>query len=325
MTPILNAFEITQEHKFFQKYYGDTIYVGGTGPGNFSRIQDAIDNASEGDIIFVFQGIYYEVVTVNKPLWIQGEGRESTTIDAKKKGYTVNLSADEIFFSGFTIQNGSYSSNIVNEANMFISSNNNTITGNIFRFSESGIMMMNSKYGNVISENIMSNNAIGLWFSGSKNIVKRNMIVNNSDMGINIFGLENEIQGNIILNNKGTGIYLLDSSKNNITDNEISNNSIGMILTWYRENSQNKDNLILRNNFRNNTKSNAVFLEHRGLTGKNIWRNNYWGKTRIFPKPIIGLKQTRFYYPTPFGALWVFIPWCRFDWYPARQPYNITI
>ncbi len=37
------------------------LYVGGTGPNNYTRIQDAIDNASDGDTIFVYSGIYYEM------------------------------------------------------------------------------------------------------------------------------------------------------------------------------------------------------------------------------------------------------------------------
>jgi parallel beta-helix repeat protein len=326
LAPSLSAFQVENlsNKMLIQNYNGKTLYVGGNGPENYSKIQEAIDNASEGDNIIVFHGIYYEVVSISKQLCIKGEGKEITIIDAQKKGYSVNISANGVNISGFTIQNGSYSSSIVNEANLFIFSCDNIITENIFKYSESGIMMHNTN-GNIISENIMSNNDIGLWLIGSKNIVTRNLITNNSDMGIDTFGSENVISGNIIINNKGTGLYFVDSSNNNITDNEISNNSIGIILTWNRENDENRDNVILQNNLRNNTNSNAGFAEHKGLNGKNIWKNNYWGKPRIFPKPIFGLKQTRFYYPTPFGTLWFFIPWFRFDWCPARQPYNISI
>jgi len=28
---------------------GNTLYVGGSGPGNYTKIQDAIDNASDGE------------------------------------------------------------------------------------------------------------------------------------------------------------------------------------------------------------------------------------------------------------------------------------
>lgn len=39
---------------------GNTLYVGGYGPDNYTKIQDAIDNASDGDTIFVYNGIYYK-------------------------------------------------------------------------------------------------------------------------------------------------------------------------------------------------------------------------------------------------------------------------
>jgi hypothetical protein len=37
---------------------GSWLYVGGSGPGNYTRIQDAVDNASDGDTVFVFDGTY---------------------------------------------------------------------------------------------------------------------------------------------------------------------------------------------------------------------------------------------------------------------------
>ncbi|MBN1861345.1 MAG: hypothetical protein JW840_07795, partial [Candidatus Thermoplasmatota archaeon] len=137
---IASQFEKHSDNTIIQRHQGNTLYVGGSGPGNYSKIQNAINNASEGDIIYVFQGTYYEVLSVSKQLCIKGEKKESTIIDAQKKGYTINISADGVNITGFTIQNGSYSSNLINEANLFIFSYNNIISGNIFRYSESGIM-----------------------------------------------------------------------------------------------------------------------------------------------------------------------------------------
>ena len=45
---------------------GNILYVGGNGPNNYTKIQDAIDDASNGDTIFVYNGTYYENVIINK-------------------------------------------------------------------------------------------------------------------------------------------------------------------------------------------------------------------------------------------------------------------
>jgi hypothetical protein len=44
------------------------LYVGGTGEGNYSRIQDAIDDAVDGDTVFVYDDSspYYEHIRINK-------------------------------------------------------------------------------------------------------------------------------------------------------------------------------------------------------------------------------------------------------------------
>jgi hypothetical protein len=40
--------------KPLQTSRGNWLYVGGSGPGNYMKIQDAVDNASNGDTVFVF-------------------------------------------------------------------------------------------------------------------------------------------------------------------------------------------------------------------------------------------------------------------------------
>ena len=37
---------------------GQILYVGGTGSGNYSCINDAINNTSNGDTVFVYNGTY---------------------------------------------------------------------------------------------------------------------------------------------------------------------------------------------------------------------------------------------------------------------------
>jgi len=61
---------------------GNTLYVGGTGPGNYTKIQDAVDNASAKDIVYVFNGTYNERVKIYNSLKLIGEDRNNTIIDA---------------------------------------------------------------------------------------------------------------------------------------------------------------------------------------------------------------------------------------------------
>jgi hypothetical protein len=90
---------------------GNTLYVGGAGPGNYTKIQNAIDNASDGDTIIVYAGIYYEnQITVNKALRIQGAGLATTIIDGSdailtSDGLVRIIANGDVTFQGFTIRN----------------------------------------------------------------------------------------------------------------------------------------------------------------------------------------------------------------------------
>ncbi|HID25329.1 MAG TPA: hypothetical protein EYP23_02545, partial [Thermoplasmata archaeon] len=90
---------------------GKTLYVGGTGPNNYTKIQDAIDNASSGDTVFVYDDSspYHENLFVNKTISLVGEDKNTTIIDGKKQGDVVYVSADSVNITGFTIRNSSIS------------------------------------------------------------------------------------------------------------------------------------------------------------------------------------------------------------------------
>ena len=52
----------TAEKSSPASFDGNTLYVGGLGPGNYTTIQAAIDDASDGDTVFVYDDSspYYE-------------------------------------------------------------------------------------------------------------------------------------------------------------------------------------------------------------------------------------------------------------------------
>ena len=107
---------------------GNISYVGGSGYGNYSKIQYAIDNASDGDTVFVYDDSspYEESIVVDKSINLIGEDRNTTFINGSTWGKgIVYINADWTNFSGFTIQNiYDY------ETGIYLNSNYSTITGN---------------------------------------------------------------------------------------------------------------------------------------------------------------------------------------------------
>jgi len=142
--------------------FGDTLYVGGSGPGNYSTIQGAIDDSSDGDMVFVYDDSspYYENVVVDKSIKLIGENKNTTIIDGNEINYTVGLFANEIYVQEFTIR---HSEEIEEEFMdiLYVCSNDNTISNIIFICKpfrrETAVMLMNSSR-NKISQNIIKNN-----------------------------------------------------------------------------------------------------------------------------------------------------------------------
>jgi Bacterial Ig domain len=90
---------------------GNTLYVGGAEPGNYTKIQAAIDNASDGDTIIVYAKTYYEnQIIINKAISIQGAGLTTTIIDGSdailtSDGLVRIIANGDVTFQGFTIRN----------------------------------------------------------------------------------------------------------------------------------------------------------------------------------------------------------------------------
>jgi parallel beta-helix repeat protein len=86
---------------------GTTLYVGGSGPGNYTNIQDAIDDASNGDTVFVYNGIYYENVVVDRSINLIGEDKNTTIIDGCGAEDVMWIYSSSVMVSEFTIENSS--------------------------------------------------------------------------------------------------------------------------------------------------------------------------------------------------------------------------
>jgi len=86
---------------------GNILYVGGSGPNNYTSIQSAINDADNGYTIYVYAGIYREHVRIYKPINLIGEDEKTTIIDGMNETDVMvfSITADHVNFSHFTIRN----------------------------------------------------------------------------------------------------------------------------------------------------------------------------------------------------------------------------
>jgi len=263
---------------------GNILYVGGSGPGNYTGIQSAIDDANNGDTIFVYNGTYYGALDIGKSnITIIGENRDTTIIDGKKYFQTVRIYANRGKLSGFTIRNCSDSGSNLRAIHLWCS---------YWEVSDN-IIIANKKHGGMFGTH-------GILIGGNENIVSNN-IITNCRHGIGIEGpgrILNNIFGNTFFDNVD-GIYINsgtypEKKENFITDNIFFDNRVG-IYTIFKTNLyqitgnsfyNNDDGIfteegnsrfyISSNNFTNN--KNGLYFEYGE---KNILENNQISNNQI--------------------------------------------
>ena len=212
-----------------------TLYVGGTGPNNYSKIQDAVVNTSDGDTIFVYQGTYSEHVLITKSITLIGESREYTIIDGGGTGNVVKIQTAGVNLTQFSLQNGGIGVYLVSSSDVTVY--HNTITNNW--------------------------EGVGLLYS-SECLITGNTIAHNGFEGINpVQSTFITISENSIIDHL-QGIYLVESTQNLIFGNTLSGNSRGIEV---QESSDN--NHIFHNNFFGNQQDNAYD------TCSNNWDDGY--------------------------------------------------
>ncbi len=227
---------------------GDILYVGGSGPGNYTNIQDAIDDASDGDTIFVYNGTYYETIKVDKSINLIGEDSDITKIINEGLYYcTVDISTDYVNISGFTIKGDNSETYAIELSG---SSNNNTIIGNIILDNGWGIYLSSSS-NNIIKNNNLSDNHqdIILEENCMNNIITGNTLLNTYwcySIGIQ-FSSNNTIINNIFSNGSGCDcgcINLYSSDKNVVMNNTITSKRGGISIEYSKENIINGNTIM---------------------------------------------------------------------------------
>lgn len=207
-----------------------TIFVSKSGLGDFSTIQDGIDAADTGDIIYVFNGTYFENVVIDKSITLIGEDRNNTIIDGRVAGNVIKVNADYVTIKNFTIQ---HSGRIFPNSGINLSSNNNLIENNFITDNFYGMTLYKVSENTIRGNTIQNDDHCGIYMSmSSKNTIVGNTIQFNNFNGIGLYDSsdENTIQSNDLNNNDFCAVNIRISSGNMVSGNNITDNYIGIHL-----------------------------------------------------------------------------------------------
>jgi parallel beta-helix repeat protein len=171
-------------------------------PEDCSTIQAAINTANLGDTINVSSGTYRENVVLNKTVSLIGENKHNTVIDGSGTGNVINVTANDVSISGFTIRNSGTLSWV-----------------------DCGIHVYYQSYGNNISDNILTNNSVGVFLDGSRNnALANNYAESNWPIDICLFCSDN----NVLAGNDVKSIGMGGSNNNILIGNNASSNIGGI-------------------------------------------------------------------------------------------------
>jgi len=241
------AYPITDLDYYIKIFDGNVLYVGGLGPGNYSNIQDAVDNASDGDIVFIYDDSapYVELIDINVSIHLIGEDKHTTIIDGDYDGTVITVRSDDVDISNLFIRYGGFvHSGIQISANNITISNcifemhphdsivlshasYNTISNCTFLFNMQGIHFFNSQF-NTITDCDFTGNLYPIWFEDSHYNEILHCTINESWWSIDLDrSNKNTIYNNVITTNYD-GIWMRDSQYNSILKNTFQNVGINI-------------------------------------------------------------------------------------------------
>jgi len=284
----------------------DTVfYVGGSGMGNYSSIQDALDLASDGDTVFVYPGVYNENIFINTSLHLIGDDAETTIVDGQGLGNVLSVYASSVSIDSLTVQhslipvfekeNGTTPSdnstsdsskpgfqkdvindtyydelyNGINYSGMFITADLVEIRSCIIRDCHIGVVF-NNVSNDVIADSSFFDNSNGINMYNSNNCNIINSTLSENEQGCSLLQTSISIfTGCSITNNNASGFSLTNSNRNIVYNNVFSGNYFGVVVS-----TQSEDNIFYKNNFYN-----AVGM-HSIDNALNLWDynglGNYW-------------------------------------------------
>jgi len=208
---------------------------------DFATIQEAINDpdTSDGHIIQVDAGTYFEHVTITKSISLVGEDRDTTIIDGNGSGTTIQVFAHNVSIVNFTVRYagriwgpppgyGYPDACIIGHGVKHIRVENNTFNG-------AAVCVAFADYSSLvnITNNIVFNATyIGiLGYSSNNLMIYHNLVFDYGYEGIHLDGGSNNcrIANNTVMNGlDGISLEKLATSGNLIEGNTLLNNNVSI-------------------------------------------------------------------------------------------------
>jgi len=216
-------------------------------PDNYSSIQEAINDAADGDVILIRSGTYYERLYIWHNVTVLGSFADTTIIDgsvAEYDGPVVTIYASGVGLMDFTIMNGEIGVSIGPAYGEYVSENLTGVAvqgikfvniwkeaihaescigcfieGNTISGSTVGISSSDGE-DNSIAFNSLTGTELGINVTGKNDMIRHNRI-SEGVHGIEIWGGNDLIEYNKIFNEAGNSIRVIGSEEVLINGNEI--------------------------------------------------------------------------------------------------------
>jgi parallel beta-helix repeat protein len=237
-TSIIPSNAHNTEKPFQSTSRGQWLYVGGSGPGNYTTIQAAIDDSRRGDTVFVYGKTYYENLIIDVSIVLRGENKNTTIIDGYSHGSVIELTANAITIRDFTVRGSNGEPLYVFAAIKAVKTSHHSILNNIIAHNGDTAIYLENSHDNFISGNYIVNNPIsGIFvYKSSENLIEDNVVEHSDYYDITAAimigdpsSTKNVVCHNTVVNTLN-GIETGHSVGNNIHNNTLQDNRDACLL-----------------------------------------------------------------------------------------------
>jgi parallel beta-helix repeat protein len=280
----------------------DTIAV----PDDFSSLQQAINHANTADTVFAEKGTYHQAVFLNNSVVLMGESVTQTILDGDGSRNVTVVTKDNVTVADLTIRN---SGNHAPFAGIVLDRVENcTVTSTNIKDCYYGVSLSQSP-NNIIETNNVTGNTKGIYLFNSSgcdvsgNVFKGNNVAVYADASANCNQIhENSIRENTI------GIELSSSSNNIVSKDTITGNLKGVRIAG----GDARNNTVCKNDIANSgqygvglfsSQGNIVTENSIGLNAYGVWLNGA-SDNRFFFNNFTGNSTQVFVEVTSSGNVW---------------------